>query len=114
MASALLRDSTFGQITRKLTGNRILLYPEEQPHFVLPKPEKKLPAAPAPASKDAEKQVDGEPSGASSESGDYDNEAKTRIVDWYSPTDPENPQNWSSGKKIFVFFQICLYTFAGK
>jgi DHA1 family multidrug resistance protein-like MFS transporter len=26
----------------------------------------------------------------------------TILVDWYSTDDPENPRNWSSGKKIFV------------
>ena len=28
------------------------------------------------------------------------------LVDWYSTDDPENPQNWSSGKKAFVMLQI--------
>ncbi|KAG4026497.1 hypothetical protein MFRU_040g00550 [Monilinia fructicola] len=38
-----------------------------------------------------------------------------RIVDWdqsYGAVDPENPQNWSTGKKFFVTFLICLLTFA--
>ncbi|KAL7941267.1 major facilitator superfamily domain-containing protein [Trichoderma barbatum] len=34
------------------------------------------------------------------------------LVDWYSTDDEENPQNWSSKKKIFVVFQIYLYTLA--
>ncbi|KAI9837885.1 MAG: hypothetical protein M1838_004721 [Thelocarpon superellum] len=34
----------------------------------------------------------------------------TILVDWYDTDDPENPQNWSSRKKYFVTFQICLYT----
>ncbi|CAI7613539.1 uncharacterized protein N7487_008365 [Penicillium crustosum] len=34
------------------------------------------------------------------------------LVDWDGPEDPENPQNWSTAKKSFVFFQICLLTFA--
>ncbi|KAH9009940.1 putative caffeine resistance protein 5 [Lactarius deliciosus] len=36
----------------------------------------------------------------------------TLLVDWYGPTDPDNPQNWSSGKKAWVMFQTCLLTFA--
>jgi DHA1 family multidrug resistance protein-like MFS transporter len=28
------------------------------------------------------------------------------LVDWYSTDDPENPQNWTSGKKAFVVVQI--------
>jgi DHA1 family multidrug resistance protein-like MFS transporter len=30
----------------------------------------------------------------------------TILVDWYTTDDPENPQNWSLGKKSFVTFQI--------
>jgi DHA1 family multidrug resistance protein-like MFS transporter len=36
----------------------------------------------------------------------------TILVDWYTTDDPDNPQNWSQGKKMFVLIQICLYTFA--
>lgn len=32
------------------------------------------------------------------------------LVDWYSDDDPENPRNWSSGKRLFVLFEICLLT----
>lgn len=32
------------------------------------------------------------------------------IVDWYGPDDPANPQNWSTPKKFFVTFEICLLT----
>jgi DHA1 family multidrug resistance protein-like MFS transporter len=28
------------------------------------------------------------------------------LVTWYSTNDPENPQNWSSGKKLWVSFLI--------
>lgn len=34
----------------------------------------------------------------------------TVLVDWYSTADDANPQNWSTGKKAFVTFLICLYT----
>lgn len=34
------------------------------------------------------------------------------IVDWWGPKDPENPLNWSTGKKFFVTFEICLLTFS--
>ncbi|KXJ86480.1 MFS transporter [Microdochium bolleyi] len=34
------------------------------------------------------------------------------IVDWYGPDDPENPQNWSTTKKVFVTFEITFLTFA--
>lgn len=32
------------------------------------------------------------------------------LVSWYGPDDPENPQNWTSGKKAFVTFELCLLT----
>ncbi|RMZ80565.1 hypothetical protein DV737_g2898, partial [Chaetothyriales sp. CBS 132003] len=34
------------------------------------------------------------------------------LVDWYTTDDPENPQNWSLGKKHLVILQIYLYTLA--
>ncbi|KAL7931402.1 major facilitator superfamily domain-containing protein [Trichoderma chlorosporum] len=34
------------------------------------------------------------------------------LVDWYATDDEENPQNWSSKKKLFVVVQIYLYTLA--
>ncbi|PWY79529.1 MFS general substrate transporter [Aspergillus sclerotioniger CBS 115572] len=34
----------------------------------------------------------------------------TILVDWYTTHDPENPQNWSSGKKLITVAQIYLYT----
>jgi DHA1 family multidrug resistance protein-like MFS transporter len=36
----------------------------------------------------------------------------TVLVDWYTTDDPENPQNWSHGKKGLVVLQIYLYTLA--
>ncbi|KAF2095242.1 MFS general substrate transporter [Rhizodiscina lignyota] len=36
----------------------------------------------------------------------------TILVDWYTTDDPENPQNWSLGKKAVVSTQIYLYTLA--
>lgn len=32
------------------------------------------------------------------------------LVGWYGPDDSANPQNWSTGKKFFVTFQLCLLT----
>ncbi|KAK5164954.1 GTPase-activating protein [Saxophila tyrrhenica] len=32
------------------------------------------------------------------------------LVSWYGDKDPENPQNWSTFKKVFVTFEICLLT----
>ena len=32
------------------------------------------------------------------------------LVDWYTTDDPANPHNWSSGKRAFITFLICAYT----
>lgn len=32
------------------------------------------------------------------------------LVDWYTTDDPANPLNWSSGKRAFIVFLICAYT----
>lgn len=32
------------------------------------------------------------------------------LVDWYTTDDPANPQNWTSGKRAFVTFLLCAYT----
>lgn len=37
--------------------------------------------------------------------------ANAVLVDWYTTSDPSNPQNWSQAKKAWVTFLICLYTF---
>jgi MFS transporter, DHA1 family, multidrug resistance protein len=34
----------------------------------------------------------------------------TILVDWYTTDDPENPQNWTFGKKAVVLAQILIYT----
>ena len=34
------------------------------------------------------------------------------LVDWYSTSDQENPQNWSQKKKAFASGLVCLYTLA--
>ncbi|KAK2626858.1 hypothetical protein QTJ16_004033 [Diplocarpon rosae] len=34
------------------------------------------------------------------------------IVTWFGDNDPENPLNWSTGKKVFVTAMICLLTFS--
>lgn len=33
------------------------------------------------------------------------------LVNWYDDIDPQNPQNWSQGKKAFVTSVLWLYTF---
>ncbi|RAL65054.1 hypothetical protein DID88_001161 [Monilinia fructigena] len=119
----LIRGTTLGESL--ITGNRVLKYPEEQ---VVPEDKEKGDASfgenismsrrlamreimATTARRSSEQtRVVGE-GYVNKENGGVD----VRIVDWdqsYGAVDPENPQNWSTGKKFFVTFLICLLTFA--
>lgn len=34
-----------------------------------------------------------------------------QVLDWDSPQDPENPQNWPLGKKIYHTVCVAVYAF---
>lgn len=48
--------------------------------------------------------------GASGVPVDKEKGMDANLVTWYDENDPENPQNWSTSKKVFVTGQICLLT----
>ncbi|KAK4548435.1 hypothetical protein LTR36_009345 [Oleoguttula mirabilis] len=204
----LIRDAPLGQLIRYLTGNKVLLYPEEKPDFQCPmcyaEPDHTTNAHPAvlapssstsgertPYPDDVEKAAlepteateaieltpveERSPSGLEREAlervdtshSDFDKDLEkaqtgsselsristraalaqsatqadlqaafsaaasaslthepsrpiipqrtadgTILVDWYRTDDPDNPQNWSSSKKIFASLQIYMYTLA--
>ncbi|KAF4461137.1 multdrug transfer [Fusarium albosuccineum] len=41
-----------------------------------------------------------------------ENDDTKYLVDWYSPSDPENPRNWPAWKKAYLHLSINVYTFA--
>ncbi|KAJ4859898.1 major facilitator superfamily domain-containing protein [Trichoderma breve] len=109
------RESALGQAIRFVSRNKLLQYPEERPDFVLP--------------------PDPDPASDSSQTADEDGEDLSRertqielkktksepivpqktndgviLVDWYTTDDPANPHNWSSFKRSYIVFVICLYT----
>ncbi|PGG96482.1 hypothetical protein AJ79_09572 [Helicocarpus griseus UAMH5409] len=171
--AGFMRDTAAGQIVRFFTGNRVLLYPEEEPDFQLPASYRDAngrtppnPSIESPLTSEVSTEVESNPhtsdGGTPSPtpvlgngpdglveisltyaglgnmeavmkperklSGSTRNEdrAETRekvvaispkrtkdgliLVDWYSPDDPENPQNWTVRKKVFVTALICIYT----
>lgn len=58
---------------------------------------------------------DGEPPLSSTITGqkiDPEKGRDTTIVTWYGDNDQEMPMNWSTFKKVFVTFEICLLTFS--
>ncbi|KAI9764101.1 MAG: hypothetical protein M1835_007647 [Candelina submexicana] len=152
-----------GQIIRWLTGNKLLLYPEQKPSFQCPSlythghtsksgsdsglsgPQSTSPPGDIPLTEDpvpletpsirrmslqrsqtrggdlekmkTRKDLEHAFSDAGLGKGPtlpvvpQKLENGTILVDWYDTDDPENPQNWSSGKKAYVAFLICAYTF---
>jgi DHA1 family multidrug resistance protein-like MFS transporter len=112
----IVRDSTLGQLVRWVTGNKVLLYPEENPGFAFQKTNteefggEKSRSCPESLSRSRTRGA-GEYSASSSSESNSDpsvpqQAGNTHIVDWYGPADPSNPMNWSPWKKRFVAFQI--------
>lgn len=109
---SFIRDTAIGAIIRAASGKKLLKYPEEQDGFTLPaeyqsrvqQPSSSVPSLPS--QKEDVEAVTG-PSSASEAS-----EKEVVLVTWYSDQDPENPQNWSNGKKVWVSTLLFLYTVA--
>lgn len=170
----ILRESMLGEAANRLSGGRLLPFPEQRPDFVIP--ERYLASSPlSAATTRATAPNDDKPSSENSDPADDDekknresmwtSDAPTRIpssealeissanggaqqqpkavdgvtevakdleaqpdeleralevaqvqtgdhiiVEWYGDDDPENPQNWSTAKKGFVVFEVCLLT----
>jgi DHA1 family multidrug resistance protein-like MFS transporter len=98
------RDTPFGQVWRSTIGPKLFPYPDEKEGFELCGTKPLENVSPESAEKDVEK----------SESDSSNPPSQDEIVGWYGENDPENPQAWSTAKKTFTFFQICLLTFAGE
>ncbi|KAL2847841.1 MFS general substrate transporter [Aspergillus pseudoustus] len=101
----LIRDSIFGQCLRLSSGRKLARYPDEEPDFQLPDGYLS-PSRPS----------NGDP-GRPSSSNDADietasKEASLVVISWYGDADPENPYNWSFGKKLWVAMLLFAYTFA--
>jgi DHA1 family multidrug resistance protein-like MFS transporter len=113
--ATIFRDAPAGQISRLLLGSRAFSYADERKSFALPfakattieNHENEV------LSKDPEKANDNEivASGYESQTSS-ESDSNDKLVEWYGVDDPDNPQNWSTWKKSFTFFQICLLTFA--
>lgn len=108
-----VRDSQFGQITRLLTNGLVFKYPEEQSDEACKRylQQKRL--------VDQRQNVWGLYTIVSSLSHqDERNEdlekavSRRHTVAWIGPEDPDNPQNWSTGKKAWTTAMVCLLTFS--
>lgn len=113
----MLQDTAVGLLLRLMTRHRILLYPDEKPGFELP-PDY-LPSSIS--SDELEKPIPQIPNAdpeAGPQTADDDGSEATNVdngitvVSWYSRDDPENPQNWSTGRKTYIATVLFAYTFA--
>ncbi|PKK50066.1 hypothetical protein CI102_4741 [Trichoderma harzianum] len=115
----LFRDSVMGQIIRRLTNDKILLYSEEKAGTdkhtmvqligIIMAPTDQY-AMMAPTENLQNTMLKPEQSAEGNNSGKEKD--VNFVVEWYSDEDPENPQNWTGLKKAIVLFQLCAYTMA--
>ncbi|CBX92571.1 hypothetical protein IAQ61_006040 [Plenodomus lingam] len=141
MVADLIRDSAFGHVVRLVSRGKLFPYDEEKDPELWKKylNEKKSGHAAYHGSTEAPKEEVDElnqarglrarEEGMNSESSSHTqiaegfNEASgvrvdaekgkdVHVIDWYGDNDPQNPRNWSRGKKYFVTAEIVLLTFS--
>jgi DHA1 family multidrug resistance protein-like MFS transporter len=126
MMKDLIREAPVGQLLRFITGNRVLLYPEEQPDFVLPdfyqkalNIRSKSSCSSANSSvipiKDDVQTNKGSGGDLEKSIGVIASERRcpspitsdgSILVDWYTEDDQANPKNWSNCKRAIVAAMI--------
>ncbi|KIX01487.1 uncharacterized protein Z518_09213 [Rhinocladiella mackenziei CBS 650.93] len=120
------RDTQFGHLVRLVSDNKLFPYPDEIDPSLWKKSVQRCATSSSPRSGDqhggSEKlRNTNNSTDASVKDLDPRNDDLNRavergkdvyLVDWYGPDDPENPQNWSSGWKLLISFQICFFNFA--
>ena len=104
------RDAPFGQMCRVVLGPRVFCYPDEKEGFQFPVPEAEIPIS----EKNKSDSINGDVEKAEQVSSPSNSQSGHQNVGWYSDSDPENPLMWSTAKKTFTYFQICLLTFSGQ
>lgn len=113
--SALFRETAAGNFIHIISKGKLLRYPEEQPSFIVPDTllHPNPPETPThPNHSDTSTLVDPEAQVVKSEENRAEKSLDHTIVGWYGDDDPDNPQNWSVGKKALVTSIICGLTFA--
>ena len=108
----LFRESTFGRIVRLVSGGKLFAYSEEADPSYLEKYQLiDSESSSLPASLNSDTKLTRQNGGQEGPTT-IDNQEKGAdhlLVDW-APNDQQNPRNWSTPKKFFVTFQICLLT----
>lgn len=102
----IIRDSAGGQCLRLLTGRKLARYQEEEPDFELSVEYLK----PSQQSQSSTSSLPKAVSNRDVEPGI--NRDETFVIGWYGDNDPDNPYNWSFGKKLWVAMLLFVYTFS--
>ncbi|PRP85221.1 hypothetical protein PROFUN_06991 [Planoprotostelium fungivorum] len=128
----LFRETFMGQAMRIVSGNQCLLYPDEDratqglpivlksmnEERLRQKKEKEEAQKRKEAREEKKKQERRDRGELVTEDRDQEKEKEEMpedypfLVTWDDENDPQNPLNWSTGKKVFVTFGICLITVA--
>ena len=113
--ATLLRDSGIGCLLQALGVSWLIKHPEESSSFELPgswseKQESVSPSIDAPPENRDNTSYRAAPS-ASEQPPGHQHASRFTEVTWYSGDDPENPHNWSVGKKTWVTLLLFAYTF---
>ncbi|EHK17764.1 uncharacterized protein TRIVIDRAFT_43018 [Trichoderma virens Gv29-8] len=105
--------TTFGQLVRFISGNKLFKYPDE----VDPSLWKRFRRQDA--SEHADRSCRGPIKNEANENGVLPNtvvihngDKEILLVEWYGPDDPENPRNWPLVWKNLMMFQLCVLNFA--
>ncbi|KAE9973720.1 hypothetical protein BLS_003464 [Venturia inaequalis] len=135
--AAIFRDSPAGQILRVFMGRKIAPYMDEKEDFQLSRTISRPKHVPAPGTEATDRDIIQNERDDESETGQSEGEKEAtadkeiklerndtnptgapegkpdhNVVEFTGVDDEDNPQNWSAGKKCFVFMQICLLTFS--
>ncbi|OAL36727.1 hypothetical protein AYO20_04059 [Fonsecaea nubica] len=103
--ATFLKDTPLGQFLRLVSQGYLLQYTDDRNGLELLRNRRSQPVDPV-----AEVRVNSEadPEVLAKKGTNVDDLV---IVDWYSPTDAENPRNFSTTKKLWASFIIFIYTF---
>ncbi|KAK4703323.1 MFS transporter, DHA1 family, multidrug resistance protein, partial [Phenoliferia sp. Uapishka_3] len=119
----IVRDATLGQVVNRLSHGKLFPYADQRPGYIIPEryltkqqPSLGCNGSPTGSSDgvtltdvDAVAPMDLEKSGSEKEQQPME-PYNPFLVTWDGPSDPDNPKNWSRGKKVAVAFLLCLLT----
>jgi MFS transporter, DHA1 family, multidrug resistance protein len=119
----LIRDTVFGHLLRWVSGGKILPHPEDKdPNWwkkyaheektarLAQYGQLEEPERPGLTSSDSDDTRVGDATTNDLGMGVHPENGQDQTVIHFEENDPQDPMNWSLGKKCFVTFEICLLT----